>query len=36
LFERVRAAAQRQQCDCERDRKGLHLLIVILSQAKNL
>src|SRR5262249_31782965 len=28
LFERVRAAAQRQQCDCERKQKGPHLLIL--------
>jgi len=28
LFERVRAAAQGQQCDCERNRKGPHLLIL--------
>jgi len=28
LLERVRAAAQGQQCDCERKQKGLHLLIL--------
>ena len=28
LFERVRAAAQSQQCDREQNRKGLHLLIL--------
>ena len=28
LFERVRAAAQDQQRDCERNQKGLHLLIL--------
>jgi hypothetical protein len=28
LFERVRAAAQGQQCDCERKQKGPHLLIL--------
>jgi hypothetical protein len=28
LFKRVRAAAQRQQCDCERNQKGPHLLIL--------
>jgi hypothetical protein len=28
VFERVRAAAQCQQRNCERNRKGLHLLIL--------
>src|SRR5262245_12336502 len=28
LFDRVRAPAQSQQCDGERNRKGLHLLIL--------
>jgi hypothetical protein len=28
LFEWVRAAAQGQQCNCERNRKGPHLLIL--------
>jgi hypothetical protein len=28
LLERIRAAAQRQQCDRERNRKGPHLLIL--------
>ncbi len=28
LFDRVRAAAQGQQCDRERNRKGPHLLIL--------
>jgi hypothetical protein len=28
LFERIRAAAEGQQCDRERNRKGLHLLIL--------
>jgi hypothetical protein len=28
LFERVCAAAQGEQCDCEQKQKGLHLLIL--------
>src|SRR5262249_46914231 len=28
LFDRIRAAAQGQQCDCERNRKGPHPLIL--------
>ena len=28
LFERVRAATQGQQCNCQRNRKGPHLLIL--------
>jgi hypothetical protein len=28
LFQRVCAAAQGQQCDCQRNYKGLHLLIL--------
>ena len=28
LFDWVGASAQGQQCDCERNRKGLHLLIL--------
>jgi hypothetical protein len=28
LFERVRAAAQGQQCDCEHNQKGPHLPIL--------
>jgi hypothetical protein len=28
LFERVRATAQGKQCDRQRNRKGLHLLIL--------